>query len=268
MTGDIRFETPENVRVVYHAAGLGTRFTAWMIDQIIVILCCIVMFFLLMLVSRASETVLDELVESLDGLESGDGLTPYFLGFFLLIFGLGSFFYFGLFELFMHGQTLGKRQLGIRVVCSNGFSLAASSILVRNLFRIADNIPALWIVPLVSEKSQRLGDMVAGTVVVIDTMENMSHLREQMLERNPAEMRYRFSDSALKRIREDDFLAVEKFLERHHDLDAAQKESLLSRLVMPLAKRLCAEPPPESERLRFLEDLLACEYQRRCRSLG
>jgi hypothetical protein len=110
--------------------------------------------------------------------------------------------------------------------------------------------------------------MVAGTVVVVESLENITDLREQLLERKPAEMGFRFSDTALKRIRCNDFLAVEKFLERHHDLDAAQQETLISQLVEPLAQRLRVEPPALPERLRFLEDLLASEYHRRCRSLG
>jgi len=268
MSSEIRFETPENVQVAYQAAGLGTRFIAWIVDQIIVVSCSFVMFFLFMLAGSASEMVLDELGESLGDLESGDGVANYFLGIFLLVFSLGSFFYFGLLELLMHGQTLGKRKLGIRVVSSNGFSLTASSVLLRNIFRVADNIPAFWIVPLVSGKSQRLGDMVAGTVVVVESLEKLSDLREQMLERKSTEMSFRFNDSALKLARRDDFSAVETFLERFHDLDFAQKEILLSQLVEPLAQRLRVEPPAAPERLRFLEDLLACEYQRQCRGLG
>src|SRR5690606_25914091 len=93
---------------------------------------------------------------------------PFAIGIAILIIGLGNFVYYALFELFMRGQTIGKRQVNIRVVKTNGFGLDAGSIIIRNLFRILDHVPVMWIVPFFLSKAQRLGDMVAGTVLIFD----------------------------------------------------------------------------------------------------
>ena len=138
----------------------------------------------------------------------------YFVGIATLVMGLASFVYFGASELFLRGQTFGKRACKIRVVKTNGFALDAGSILLRNLFRVADHIPLLWIVPVVSQQSQRFGDMVAGTIVVNDQTEDLSSVRQQLAERPAAEARFRFDHAKLGRLRPSDVEAVERILER------------------------------------------------------
>ncbi|MBI9076899.1 MAG: RDD family protein [Desulfatibacillum sp.] len=68
------------------------------------------------------------------------------------------------------GQTVGKRLLGLRVMDENGFHLTGSQIIIRNLLRFADMLPVYYMLGglfcLVSPKSQRIGDMVANTVVI------------------------------------------------------------------------------------------------------
>ena len=76
-----------------------------------------------------------------------------------------------IFELAMQGQTPGKRIMKIKVVPLNGDQLTFGSILIRWFFRLIDfplsYIPTVGICAIViSEKHQRLGDMVAGTILV------------------------------------------------------------------------------------------------------
>ena len=123
---------------------------------------------------------------------------------------MGSFIYFGLSELLSRGQTLGKRLSGIRVVRIDGFALEPAGILVRNIFRVIDNLPPLWIVPLVSKKSQRFGDMVAGTVVVFDKPESISDLRLTLSQRPAGTAQFTFDAAMLKRARPQDFQADRK----------------------------------------------------------
>ena len=65
---------------------------------------------------------------------------------------------------------MGKRLLGLRVVDAGGFRLEPSQVIVRNLMRFVDGLPALYLVGgiacLVSRHRQRLGDLAAGTVVI------------------------------------------------------------------------------------------------------
>jgi uncharacterized RDD family membrane protein YckC len=68
------------------------------------------------------------------------------------------------------GQTIGKRLLGLRVVDARGLRLEPSQVIVRNLMRLLDALPALYLVGgiacVFSRRRQRLGDLAAGTVVV------------------------------------------------------------------------------------------------------
>ena len=61
------------------------------------------------------------------GVEEPTQLPLYFLGIWILVWGLGSFFYYGFSELLLRGQTIGKRSQQIRVVRDGGFSLDAGS---------------------------------------------------------------------------------------------------------------------------------------------
>lgn len=68
------------------------------------------------------------------------------------------------------GQTVGKRLLGLRVVDARGLRLEPSQVIVRNLLRFVDLLPAFYLVGGVacvwSRRRQRLGDLGAGTVVI------------------------------------------------------------------------------------------------------
>ncbi len=81
-----------------------------------------------------------------------------------------SLAYTALAEWLWRGQTVGKRLLGLRVVDAGGFRLEPSQVIVRNLMRFVDALPALYFVGgiacLVSRHRQRLGDLAAGTVVI------------------------------------------------------------------------------------------------------
>jgi len=87
-----------------------------------------------------------------------------------LLFFFLSIGYSILFEWFWRGQTVGKRVVGLRVVDAQGLRLQFSQIVVRNLLRVADALPVLYLVGgiacLASRRSQRLGDFAANTVVV------------------------------------------------------------------------------------------------------
>lgn len=271
MPADIQFETPENVIVSYKPAGLGTRFVAWFLDNILVFVVTFVLFILLACVGLMSATVAESIFRPLDGATDPEKAQQFFLVFIgigWLVWGLGSFLYFGLSELFLRGQTLGKQVCGIRVVKTEGFSLDGTSILVRNIFRVLDHLPPLWIVPVVNGKAQRLGDLVAGTLVIADESEEISDVRRMLSERSAAESLFRFDEKSLKRLNPDDATAVERILERWPSLDEAQQTALLDQIVGPLAERLQREPPALEERHRFLEDLLSAEYRRQNRSLG
>ena len=84
---------------------------------------------------------------------------------FLLYYG-----YFAAFEALWGGQTPGKRAVGLRVISVTGQPITTFDALLRNLLRIVDQMPGIYAVGVLSifftSRNQRLGDLVAGTVVV------------------------------------------------------------------------------------------------------
>ena len=82
------------------------------------------------------------------------------------------FFYHPVLELLMRGQSPGKRMAGVRVVTVNGGTPGTAAVLIRNIFRLIDSLPMLYFVgfatTLLSAQRVRIGDMAAGTLLVID----------------------------------------------------------------------------------------------------
>jgi uncharacterized RDD family membrane protein YckC len=267
MSEQIQFETPENIQVSYRLAGPGTRFVAWFIDTLLLLIA----MGMLLLVALCAGVSTGTALQRLDAVDSADDLLQlqfYVVGVWLLVWGLGSFFYFGLSELLSRGQTIGKRSMSLRVAKLNGFALDPISVLVRNIFRVLDQIPVLWIVPIVSARAQRLGDMVAGTIVVSDEYDAIDTLRTSLENRSVDVTRYRFTATMLKQLRERDVHTVERVLRRWHDLTEQRRAELTAKLVPSLAARMQCELPPDDDHQQFLLDLLAAEYRRQQRGLG
>jgi uncharacterized RDD family membrane protein YckC len=261
----VRFETPENVQVHYEPAGLGTRFLAWFVDQILLWFAMFLVFVAMIAAGVSFEVVFEGFDD--DNPDDRQRAVLYFFGLMMLAWGLGSFVYFACCELLLRGQTIGKRVSNIRVVKAGGFQLDAASILVRNVFRVADHLPPLWIIPAMSRLSQRAGDMVAGTVVVCDAPTELSSLRATLAARAAADAQFRFDQSLLKRLSGHDFQAIERMLDRWPDLPAEQQAALLDKFAEQIAKKLRVEPPPADQQMRFLEDVFAAELRRQDRSL-
>ena len=273
MIDQIQFETPENIQILYKPSGLGTRFVAWFLDSIIMSLLLVVACIGLLCSGIITDSLFRDMTQPTDSRENTiPGQAPqfsvYFLGIIILVWGLGSFFYFCGCELFLRGQTIGKRACGIRVVKADGFSLDRSCILIRNIFRVVDHWPPFWIVPILSRTSQRFGDMTAGTVVVSDKPEELSFLRKELSKQSSEDCKFRFDHKTLQLARPEDFTAIERILDRWNELKEPQQEVLLNQLIPPLVRRLNTESPAESDRLQFLEELLAAEFRRQNRNLG
>ena len=90
----------------------------------------------------------------------------------LLIFGF-QWCYFNLFEWLWNGQTPGKRLLHLRVIKVDGSPVSGIDVLLRNLSRPIDTLGPMGLIGLlmifVSRKAQRLGDLMARTLVIHET---------------------------------------------------------------------------------------------------
>lgn len=122
---------------------------------------------------RASALLIDLLIRTpiyigaLFMLASRSGHTS---GLMLILLFLLEWFYPVLFEVLRHGQTPGKRLLGIAVTHVDGTPVNFNASLLRNLIRQADFFPLFYLTGVLAMLSnrrfQRLGDLAANTVVV------------------------------------------------------------------------------------------------------
>lgn len=143
-------------------------------------------------------------------------------------------------EIMMGGRTPGKRIAGVRIVTTEGTAPSAGAILVRNLFRFIDGLPAFYVVGLVftvmTARHQRIGDFAAGTLLVYDDSskaENLDSLPRAGIARG---------------ISTADAELVEDLLERWDLLDPAQRLELARRLLDRL------EPAEAATRQAWLND--------------
>jgi uncharacterized RDD family membrane protein YckC len=150
LEGSHRVLTPEYVEFDFVLAGLFSRFLAWLIDTLITVGLAILALVVMSLVMFA-----------FPGFASAAG----FIVWFLIDWG-----YAILLESAWSGQTVGKRAMGLRVIQESGVRIGFLHAVLRNLARPVDRLPVLYAVggvaALFSQAQQRLGDMLAGTIVV------------------------------------------------------------------------------------------------------
>ena len=82
------------------------------------------------------------------------------------------FLYHPILEVALRGSTPGKRMAGVRIVSRDGGPPGTSALLIRNIFRLIDSLPAAYMLGLIScfvtVNRVRVGDMAAGTLLVLD----------------------------------------------------------------------------------------------------
>jgi uncharacterized RDD family membrane protein YckC len=142
--------TPEGCSFSLPLAGPVARFLAWAVD----VACVAALFYALYRVFGVAGAVAPNLAAAV---------------FMLLIFGVWLCYGIVL-EWLWRGRTVGKKLLRLQVMDERCFRLSFSQICIRNLLRLVDMLPALYLVGgvccVLSRKAQRLGDLAAGTVVV------------------------------------------------------------------------------------------------------
>ena len=147
----IRITTSQNIDIDYEVAGLGERIIARLID-----LGIFVLIFLLGLFGASITSLVDNRIGII---------------ILIIIYATLFVFYDLIFEIFMNGQSIGKRVMKIKVISLNGSRPSVGQYTLRWLFRIIDfgliepGFVAL-VVAAISEKPQRLGDIVAGTMLI------------------------------------------------------------------------------------------------------
>lgn len=148
----VRLVTPERIVFQYPLAGPFRRTVAYLIDAIVMLLT-------IMVVSTFAVVLT---------LGSISGMGPLLVAYFLIVWGYGAFC-----EGLFNGQTIGKRVMGVRVVSEQGVPITGAQAVLRNLVGTVDGpVPFFYMAALASvmltRKFQRLGDLAAGTMVVVE----------------------------------------------------------------------------------------------------
>ena len=230
--------TPEGVELELTLAGLGSRFLAGIADQLIKGALVALLFFAL------------------------EGVGDLGAAVFIPATALVLFAYDVLFELLGAGRTPGKRWTGLRVVRGGGAPVDARASAVRNLLRLIDGWPFLYVPTMVSilatRRNQRIGDLAADTVVVRER-----RAAEGLLDGAGASATRPAGDVPawdVSAVGPDDLAALRAFLERRHSLDPQSRSRVARSLDAALLQRVggATEADPE----RFLEGVAAAKLTR------
>jgi uncharacterized RDD family membrane protein YckC len=237
----LTIETPEQVSLEFTLASVGSRFLALGLDTLLQAAAIVTVLLLAFGLSRVTRL-------------AWSGVGPWVaaavgIAFFVLYYG-----YFAAFEIGWSGQTPGKRIVGLRVLGVAGHPVSPYQALLRNVVRIADQMPGIYAIGilfvLVTDRNQRLGDLAAGTVVV----------HEHPIEEQdaPADSRAARATHGAHRLAPDEIAVIETFLRRRSALTAYGRLHAARQIAERLKARLNVTAIGDEE--VFLEEVIA-EYR-------
>lgn len=249
-TQTLTVRTPEGVVFATRLAGPVTRFLAWAVD----VMCIGVIANIVSYLTGPLLILSPDLAQALT---------------ILLLFAT-TLLYSILLEWLWRGQTIGKRLLRLRVVDLEGMRLQPSQVVVRNLLRAVDFLPAFYVVGgvtcLLSRYGQRLGDIAANTVVIriprLETpdVEQLTAGKFNSLRQYPhleARLRQRVSPTEAD-------LAL-RALMRRDDFEPAERVNLFHELAAHF-RRQVVFPPETSEGItdeQYVRNVVDSLFRRR-----
>jgi uncharacterized membrane protein SpoIIM required for sporulation/uncharacterized RDD family membrane protein YckC len=253
-TRRLAIETPESVVIELELAGLGSRFAAAIFDTLLIVLLLFVTALIFVAVTPRG---------------SGGG-GAWAAAIMILVFFAIFAGYFVLCEGLMNGQTPGKRSFGLRVVMDTGHPLTFGAAVARNLVRVVD-VQFGYLVGcafiFLHPSHKRLGDIVAGTIVVRDrpheqkltvTAETPVQAAQAAEARAPLVM-------DAPELTDEEYRLLEQFLTRRVQLEPAVR----NRLAYGLVNRFKDHLPRESRGVETrLEALLTLERARRAGAMA
>ncbi len=222
----VAIETPEHIVFQYRVAGPARRAFAYVLDLLV----CYGIFALLVLVI---------VFATMGGGFSEMGSIGKALGGFLLVvlFAI-QWVYFVVWDA-VRGRSPGKAAFGLRVVTTSGRPIGWRAAALRNLLRAADALPTGYLVGVVAmalnARFQRLGDLVAGTMVIVPEDARAARALELSPPAHPRELATLPDEVVLDA---DERIAIEMFLRRRHSLGRAREHELASMIAGPIAQRL------------------------------
>ncbi|MGA7158810.1 MAG: RDD family protein [Acidobacteriaceae bacterium] len=261
-------DTPEQVGLEFAVAGLGSRFVAALLDGLIVSAFFFLEVLALIMIGAA--------VKNTPTPNVSDAAEKWFAAFAIFVNFLVVWGYFALFEAYWHGQTPGKRAMKLRVIKDSGRQITMFESMARNLMRVVDYLPSMYLVGaitmLCNKRSQRLGDLVAGTIVVHERLDEPSLLYRTSATQvapevftgrtPPQEMGLTwgpkptaiFPADAVAKLGTQDLVVIETFFARMLDLPMETRATV----AYQMAAQMCAKMGvgvPEGNPERTLESI-------------
>ncbi len=228
--------TPEAVALELDTAGAGSRMVAALVDALL-------QFGLLLIVGIALAGL------GLMGVEGWVIATVAVAALFIVLWG-----YYIFFEITWRGSTPGKKRMGLKVVGTNGQPITWVQAVVRNLLRIVDFLPSSYglgvVLVLVTPRSQRLGDLAAGTVVM---RERKAPPPVEIVFSRPTGEESGLDAAGLSH---RDYELVRSFLMRRESLDVGPRRKVAAQLSGRLRRITSGEAVFESDDEAFLEALV------------
>jgi len=251
----VEIETPEHVAFSYTVAGIGSRAAAAIVDQLIIWLVMLTMLVLAVVLFGALAG--GGMMDSLERAFGSWVMAAMYLGGFALSWG-----YFVFFEALSDGQTPGKKMFGLRVVQDGGYSISFGASAVRNLVRVLDAQPGFFyfvgmVSAIFSRTSKRVGDHVAGTIVVHERVPEfapvpVSGVRSQgsaTASSTTATTAPAATAVATALLTEDEYALLQRFMARRQSLEPERRTEIMRQLVARFGDRLPNEGSTDAARI-------------------
>jgi uncharacterized RDD family membrane protein YckC len=260
ISNQLNIDTPELVSIEMPIAGIGSRFIAILVDYLILFVGGFVGVLIFVVVVTAVHFF-------------AHWSENWVIGFIVILLFLVHWGYFALFEAFWNGKTPGKRAAKIHVIHRSGRAISFLESLARNLVRDVDYFPGFYAVGVIaiffSKQNQRLGDMVAGTLVVHDREVDTPHWGEmgnrtftastfampapENMRMAPPHLSVVLPTPSLAKLNSSDLQVLEGFFARRLDMELAVRAALAARIAAALCAKSGLAIPPDTSVETFLE---------------
>jgi uncharacterized RDD family membrane protein YckC len=236
----LKIDTPEQIALELPLAGIGSRFLAIAIDTLIQVALYLLTGLIFLLLLPEGFSIFTFLPKTL-----GPAIA-IFVG-FAIYWG-----YFAIFEILWSGQTPGKRIVAIRVIHESGRPINAYEAIGRNLMRAVDVMPGIYGVGLVcmmlNKQSRRLGDFVAGTVVVHEKPS------EQVRPTWNTASEVASASSGMGQVTADELVLIETYLSRRFELDPGVRLQTAIQIAERIKSKTGLQPQAHQHVDDFLEE--------------